>query len=493
MREPHTVDGRVGRQRSATSTTAYSPVVRRAGRRAGLPAELRHADAAATGGSCLPAAQPGPSWSGGRDCVDVEVDDESPRPSTSCDRDLPPAVELVEAGSRASTSTPSSTSSPALLADLVGQGKRVLVFTFSRRTLRLPGARLRGRLPRRGRSTAASPRTSATQIMADFRAGAFDVLLATKVASEGLDFEFCSAVVNYDLPWNPMEVEQRIGRIDRFGQTEEKIVILNFHTPARSRPTSSSASWTGSACSSTRSASSSRSSTRSGRQVEDMLFDFALSPEQRDCKSRADDPGARGAGHEPCEDVESAAPILVSSDGADIDGLERDLLASGRYVGQDELGLLVQDWAETFGGQVERDEQVLRLRGNDEMADHVQTLVRTRERLSARGVRALRRRFVPGCQSSCRSTRSCHEFRDFPCFTATHPAARAAVGTPGYKQGRFTLLRMKSDKRGVVPGRTCHCSRWSTGTAFVSSTRSGARRSTSRLWPTRDPSSVWRS
>ena len=55
------------------------------------------------------------------------------------------------------------------------------------------------------------------RIMAEFRAGAYDFVLANRVASEGLDFEFCSAVINYDLPWNPMEIEQRIGRIDRIG------------------------------------------------------------------------------------------------------------------------------------------------------------------------------------------------------------------------------------------------------------------------------------
>ena len=44
------------------------------------------------------------------------------------------------------------------------------------------------------------------------------VLLSSEVGAEGLDLQFCDAIVNYDLPWNPMVVEQRIGRIDRFGQ-----------------------------------------------------------------------------------------------------------------------------------------------------------------------------------------------------------------------------------------------------------------------------------
>lgn len=45
---------------------------------------------------------------------------------------------------------------------------------------------------------------------------------------EGLDFQFCSALINYDLPYNPMRIEQRIGRIDRMGQKSDKIIIGNL-------------------------------------------------------------------------------------------------------------------------------------------------------------------------------------------------------------------------------------------------------------------------
>jgi SNF2 family DNA or RNA helicase len=54
------------------------------------------------------------------------------------------------------------------------------------------------------------------------------LLLASEVASEGIDLQFSSLMVNYDLPWNPMRIEQRIGRIDRIGQKAERIVILNI-------------------------------------------------------------------------------------------------------------------------------------------------------------------------------------------------------------------------------------------------------------------------
>lgn len=56
---------------------------------------------------------------------------------------------------------------------------------------------------------------------------AIDVLLFTEVGSEGLDYQFCDTMINYDLPWNPMRIEQRIGRIDRRGQQSEVVHIYN--------------------------------------------------------------------------------------------------------------------------------------------------------------------------------------------------------------------------------------------------------------------------
>lgn len=60
---------------------------------------------------------------------------------------------------------------------------------------------------------------------------AIDVILSSEVGCEGLDFQFCDLLVNYDLPWNPMRIEQRIGRIDRYGQQSETVVIVNVVTP----------------------------------------------------------------------------------------------------------------------------------------------------------------------------------------------------------------------------------------------------------------------
>lgn len=53
------------------------------------------------------------------------------------------------------------------------------------------------------------------------------ILLATESAAEGVNLQFCSLVVNYDLPWNPQRVEQRIGRCHRYGQKHD-VVVVNF-------------------------------------------------------------------------------------------------------------------------------------------------------------------------------------------------------------------------------------------------------------------------
>ena len=54
------------------------------------------------------------------------------------------------------------------------------------------------------------------------------VLLSSEVGSEGIDLQFAWVLVNYDLPWNPMRVEQRIGRLDRLGQESAKVAIWNL-------------------------------------------------------------------------------------------------------------------------------------------------------------------------------------------------------------------------------------------------------------------------
>ena len=58
-----------------------------------------------------------------------------------------------------------------------------------------------------------------------------DIMLFSEIGCEGLDYQFCDSIINYDLPWNPMRIEQRIGRIDRHGQESESVAIINLITP----------------------------------------------------------------------------------------------------------------------------------------------------------------------------------------------------------------------------------------------------------------------
>lgn len=53
------------------------------------------------------------------------------------------------------------------------------------------------------------------------------IMIATEAAAEGINLQFCSLVVNYDLPWNPQRIEQRIGRCHRYGQNHD-VVVINF-------------------------------------------------------------------------------------------------------------------------------------------------------------------------------------------------------------------------------------------------------------------------
>ncbi len=70
---------------------------------------------------------------------------------------------------------------------------------------------------------------SRDEVKRRFREGRSEVLVCTDAAAEGLNFQFCGALINYDMPWNPMRVEQRIGRIDRLGQRFSDIRIINLH------------------------------------------------------------------------------------------------------------------------------------------------------------------------------------------------------------------------------------------------------------------------
>ncbi len=110
-----------------------------------------------------------------------------------------------------------------------GNGK-VIVFAHFHNTINYLAVRLRDdKIGFRVISGKMNDRLSRINAVEEFKVDkSVTVLLSTEVGGEGLDMQFCDTIVNYDLPWNPMVVEQRIGRIDRIGQQSEIIHIYNM-------------------------------------------------------------------------------------------------------------------------------------------------------------------------------------------------------------------------------------------------------------------------
>ena len=77
-----------------------------------------------------------------------------------------------------------------------------------------------------GRVSGSRPIDVRTAIIEYFRDNA-SIMIATEAGAEGLNLQFCSAIVNFDLPWNPQRIEQRIGRCHRYGQKHD-VVVINF-------------------------------------------------------------------------------------------------------------------------------------------------------------------------------------------------------------------------------------------------------------------------
>ena len=270
------------------------------------------------------------------------------------------------------------------LTEVVGEGRRVLVFTFFRPVV----AYLQRRLQERFRVEVlygGVPSHDRLRRIAEFREGRFDVMLATRVASEGLDFEFCSVVVNYDLPWNPMEVEQRIGRIDRFGQQSNKVYILNFATPGTIETDIID-----------RLHRRIRVFTQSIGELEPILqesfadiqkiaLDFSLTAAERD--RRLDDAMLAVENKAMLQrDFDDSAEILKVLDNTSLDGFESEILNAGHYVGQAELARLIEDWAATSSGArcgLSEDGRWLFLRGDDELEGNLRQVQTAGERSSA--------------------------------------------------------------------------------------------------------------
>lgn len=113
---------------------------------------------------------------------------------------------------------------------------KVIVFSSFRHTLNYLNSKLVAAGLRVGLVHGGTPDFERVELRKKFKlepgtTNGLDILLFSEVGCEGLDYQFCDCLINYDLPWNPMRIEQRIGRIDRNGQKSESVRIVNLITP----------------------------------------------------------------------------------------------------------------------------------------------------------------------------------------------------------------------------------------------------------------------
>jgi len=328
------------------------------------------------------------------------------------------------------------------LAEVVEQGRKVLIFTFSRPTLAYLERRLTGRF-RVASLHGGVPSRARQGVIAEFRAGEFDLMLASRVASEGLDFEFCGAVINYDLPWNPMEVEQRIGRIDRFGQREEVIYVMNFHTPGtiESDIIERVHERIGVFSESIGEMEPILQSQLAGLQK--VIYDFDLSDGQR---ARKIDQilAAVETKAQIRTEVEDAADYLNVLDNTEVDGFEDEVIKNGRYVGQPELVWLLEDWAASAPGatcELSEDRLWLRFRGNATLEEHLLGVQAAGER-SASEIAVLSADLRNEAEIHLCLDQETARRRGADLLSANHPLVLAALRAPSTARCRFGSVSM---------------------------------------------------
>jgi SNF2 family DNA or RNA helicase len=112
------------------------------------------------------------------------------------------------------------------LAEHTANGEKVLVFTAFRRTLDTVAASARAAGIDATVYDGGLSRAEKEAVIGAFRHDV-PVLLSTESAGEGRNLQFCHVMINLDLPWNPMQIEQRLGRLHRVGQTHD-VLLTNL-------------------------------------------------------------------------------------------------------------------------------------------------------------------------------------------------------------------------------------------------------------------------
>lgn len=113
--------------------------------------------------------------------------------------------------------------------DWVKEHGRVLIFTQHTDTVTglLRRMEIEGLTARSFHGSMSAGERAAT--IAAFKSGNAPIMISTDAGAEGQNLQFCNCVLNYDLPWNPMRIEQRIGRVDRLTQPRDEVFVANLY------------------------------------------------------------------------------------------------------------------------------------------------------------------------------------------------------------------------------------------------------------------------
>jgi len=284
-------------------------------------------------------------------------------------------------------------------------------------------------------------------IIDDFRKGKFDILIVSEVGSEGLDFEFCSVLVNYDLPWNPMRVEQRIGRLDRFGQKNEKIFILNMHMPGTIETDILERLYMRIDIFRNSIGDLEPILRDEFRDITRQILDPRLDADQR--RRRADEIAtAVETKARQLKELEDARATLSTIDQLQVDGMTDSGPVDGRYVGAAEVRMLVGTLVRSTGAVLSAPdgEGVHTLRGTQQLGDLLWNM-RRQEKGSKYPIATLQARLVNGDPIEVTFDAELASRRDVELLSVRHPLVGLAV-----RQLAADSLNLRRFGRVAVPG-----------------------------------------
>lgn len=264
-----------------------------------------------------------------------------------------------------------------------GIGKQIIVFSFFRRTIQY----LEKRLNQAGMSVRTMhggiPIENRNKLMQEFRDGKFEILICSEVGSEGLDFEFCDALVNYDLPWNPMRVEQRIGRIDRFGQQAEKIHIFNMRIPGTIEDDIFMRLYLRIGVFEDSIGELEPILREDLREITAKILSPHLSPEERDLEIQRYAVAVE-AKRTQLDDLANHQNLIGGVDAFLIEGFDEHTPGRGRFLGKNEVLNAVRTYLVKHGGTViEREEDTFELIGSESISAALRSLAASNKKFNS--------------------------------------------------------------------------------------------------------------